>query len=136
MDLVLDQVRIEQTSGQTNEDASSSDEDEDDSRSPPVLLPRRGVLSAEEYESVSGTFSAYRSLSIHDLNRASALLLPPMPRASKTEEIIAMFDDEFLPEDDMSLVLSIVPEASSIHALSALFQDLTTSSGTYTIPQV
>jgi hypothetical protein len=77
VDLVMDQVPTPQTNGRKNEDDSSSNEGEDDSISPPVLLSRRGVLSAEEYESVSDIVSACNSLLLHDLDSARTSLLSP-----------------------------------------------------------
>jgi hypothetical protein len=50
---------------------SSIDTDED------VLLPICDVLSSEEYKSVNAIFAAYGRLSLHDLDRASAPVLPP-----------------------------------------------------------
>jgi hypothetical protein len=47
-----------------------------------------------------------------------------------------MFDDNFVPEDDMPVMFSIVPEESSINTLLAAFQDLPTISGQDTVPQV
>jgi hypothetical protein len=116
--LILDQVSTPQTNGQTD---SSSNEDEDDSSSPPVLLPRRGVLSAEQYESFSHIVLAYRSLSLHEFDHAGASLLPPMPRASTPEELLMMFDDDIVPEDDTPLVFSIVTQHSSMNALTSTF---------------
>jgi hypothetical protein len=132
----LNQVLMSQSNGRTYEDDLSSDEDEDYSSSPPVLWPRREVLSVEEYDSVNYIVSAYASVSLRYLDCASAYLLSPMPISSTPVEILAMLDDDFVPEDENPLVFSIVPEDSSIQALSADFQDLPTSSGPYTVPQV
>jgi hypothetical protein len=59
-----------------------------------------------------------------------------MPRASTPEELLVIFDRDFVPEDDTPLVFSIVPEDSYMHSLSAAFQDFPTSSGPDTVPQV
>jgi hypothetical protein len=47
-----------------------------------------------------------------------------MPRSSTPVDILAMFDDDFVPEDDTPLVLSTVSEDSYMQARSAAFQRL------------
>jgi hypothetical protein len=101
-----------------------------------VFCQDGGVFSTEEYKSISDIVSAYRSVSLHDLDLASVLLLSPMPRASTPEEPLTIFHDNLVPEDDTRVVFSIVPEESSMHALLAAFQYVLTSSGPDTLPQV
>jgi hypothetical protein len=68
-------VLTPQTTGRTNEE--NIDEDVDESSSPPILLSRRGILPAEEHDSVNDIFLAYRSLALRDLDLASASVLSP-----------------------------------------------------------
>jgi hypothetical protein len=115
---------------------SSSDKENDDFVSPPMSLPRRDVLSLTEYKSLGAMVAYYGSLSLHNLDRAHTPVLSPTPLCSTLEEILAPFDDDFIKNEDIPSMFSMVPEESSMDDLLAAFQDLSFISRTDTVPQV
>jgi hypothetical protein len=121
-------------SSNEEEHDSSCDEDVDDSSCPPSPLSRSVGWSSEVYVYAMYIVAACRGLSRHDPESTNASVPPPTTRASTPEEILALLNYGFVPEDVTPSVFAIVPKDSSMQALAAAFCGLPISSGPDAVP--